>query len=87
MAMNETRTTRRELLRGAALAASVGFCGAAAAQQKLARNLVQYQETPKGEQSCAGCLHFEAPRGCRLVEGDIDPKAWCALFAARPPGG
>jgi hypothetical protein len=74
---------RRELLCAAAAAAAIG-CGAPAAAQKISRTLVQYQDTPKGEQSCATCLHFEAPRGCKLVDGDIDPQAWCSIFAPKP---
>jgi hypothetical protein len=65
-----------------ALAASIP--GRAAAQQKMAQKLVQYQEKPKGTQQCDQCLHFVAPAACKMVEGTINPKGWCALFAAKP---
>jgi len=54
------------------------------AQQKVAPKLVQYQEKPKGAQECDGCLHFVAPSSCKMVEGKINPKGWCALFAPKP---
>jgi hypothetical protein len=56
----------------------------AAAQEKIAPNLVQYQQKPKGTQECDGCLHFVAPNQCKVVSGTINPKGWCALFAAKP---
>ena len=58
--------------------------GRAAAQQKSAPSLVQYQQKPKGAQECDGCLHFIAPASCKVVSGVINPKGWCALFAAKP---
>ena len=75
--------SRRNFLCGATVALGAGFAARASAQQKIARNLVQYQPMPKDDKSCAMCMHFEAPRACRLVDGDIDPKAWCALFALK----
>src|SRR5262245_39877892 len=65
-----------------ALAATVP--GRAAAQQKVAQKLVQYQEKPKGTQECDECLHFVAPASCKVVDGKINPKGWCALFAPKP---
>ena len=56
------------------------------AQQKIAQKLVQYQQTPKKDQKCSGCLHFVPPDGCKLVEGKINPEGWCALFAPKPKG-
>jgi hypothetical protein len=73
------------VLRGAlALTGLVGLSKAAAAQQKAAKKIVQYQEKPKGAQECDTCLHFVAPNTCKLVEGPINPKGWCALFAPKP---
>jgi len=56
----------------------------AAAQQKMAQKLVQYQKTPKNNQKCSICLHFVPPDSCKMVEGKIDPNGWCALFAPKP---
>jgi hypothetical protein len=78
------RVSRRALLR-----VSVGLLAAlvpvkAGAQPKIAPKLVQYQEKPKGPQECDNCLHFVAPGSCKMVEGKINPKGWCQLYAPKP---
>jgi hypothetical protein len=76
---------RRVVLRGAvALAVLAGATGTVDAQKKAAQKMVQYQQKPKGTQECDECLHFEPPQSCKLVEGTINPKGWCSLFAAKP---
>jgi len=80
----EERTSRRQLLlAGVGLAVALAP-GRTAAQQKMAQKLVQYQQKPKGTQECDTCLHFVPPDGCKMVEGKINPKGWCALFAPKP---
>ena len=81
---SEFRASRRTLLRAAVALLAVGLPGRVAAQQKIAQKLVQYQEKPKGPQECDTCLHFVAPNGCKVVDGKINPKGWCALFAPKP---
>jgi hypothetical protein len=56
----------------------------AAAQQKVKPAMVQYQQTPKNKQQCDACLHWVAPDQCKLVEGKINPKGWCALYVVKP---
>ncbi len=76
--------TRRAIL-GVALGMLVALIPAAArAQTKIAQKLVQYQEKPKGPQECDNCLHFVAPSSCKMVEGKINPKGWCQLYAPKP---
>ena len=76
---------RRAILQGALAAALVMRTSIAAeAQQKAAKKMVQYQEKPKGNQECDKCLHFVAPDSCKVVEGKINPKGWCVLFAPKP---
>ncbi len=53
-------------------------------QPKIAQNLVQYQQKPKGAQECDNCLHFVPPDSCKTVAGKINPKGWCALYAPKP---
>src|SRR5580765_8362766 len=78
------RPSRRQwLLMGVGLIGAA-IPGRAGAQQKMAPKLVQYQEKPKGTQECDQCLHFVAPASCKMVEGVINPKGWCALFAPKP---
>ena len=50
----------------------------------MAQKLVQYQQKPKGAQECDQCLHWVPPDSCKMVEGKINPKGWCALFAPKP---
>lgn len=76
--------SRRALLR-----VGVGMLAAlipvkAVAQPKIAPKLVQYQEKPKGPQECDNCLHFVAPSSCKMVDGKINPKGWCQLYAPKP---
>ena len=77
--------TRRAVLQGALAAVIVGGAAAAArAQNKAKQSLVQYQETPKGDQACDKCLHWTPPDACKVVEGKINPKGWCALYLPKP---
>ncbi|MBS0551392.1 MAG: high-potential iron-sulfur protein [Proteobacteria bacterium] len=55
-----------------------------AAPAKMAQDKVQYQTQPKGEQKCAACQHFNADSNtCKLVEGQISPNGWCALWTKK----
>ena len=82
---NETsNTSRRRVLHvGLAILAAGAAARAttAAAQEKLAQNLVQYQDTPKDGAKCSACVNFEKPNGCKIVEGKISPEGWCVAFA------
>jgi hypothetical protein len=51
---------------------------------KVSQKAVKYQDTPKGEQHCDNCLHFEAPSSCKLVDGAISPQGWCMIYAKKP---
>lgn len=51
---------------------------------KVSQASVQYQSQPKGDQKCSECLHFIAESNtCKLVEGQISPDGWCALWAQK----
>jgi len=51
---------------------------------KMAQASVQYQAQPKGDQKCAGCMHFIAGTNtCKLVDGQISPEGWCSIWAAK----
>jgi hypothetical protein len=79
------RTSRRAVLWTAVSAVAATLIPARAdAQVKIAQKLVQYQEKPKGPQECDNCLHFVAPSSCKMVEGKINPKGWCQLYAPKP---
>ena len=48
---------------------------------KLSKAQAQYQDTPKGIQSCATCTLFVAPHGCKVVDGEVSPDGWCKAYA------
>jgi hypothetical protein len=77
--------SRRAVLQaGIAVAGAAGLAGQARAQdEKIAKELVLYQDTPNNGQECDICEHFEPPNGCKLVAGEISPKGWCGVFAAK----
>ena len=86
------KTSRRGVLPGAmAVIATVGAAGAAAAatggqryaQEKLAQNIVQYQQTPKDGARCEMCVNWVAPNSCKIVAGTINPHGWCIAFAPK----
>lgn len=79
---------RRAALRGlvgVGLGAATLAAGArtARAQEKLAKNIVQYQEMPKDGAECDKCVNWVAPNQCKIVAGNINPKGWCVAFAPK----
>jgi len=79
---------RRKLLRGALATGCalwlVRAFGAETAVRKLSKAQAKYQEQPKGDQTCATCMHFiAASNSCKLVDGDVSPTAWCMLWAKK----
>lgn len=52
--------------------------------KKVAQANVLYQNQPKGEEKCAGCINFIAESNtCKLVEGQISPEGWCNLWTRK----
>ncbi|MEO1105989.1 MAG: high-potential iron-sulfur protein [Pseudomonadota bacterium] len=55
--------------------------------QALEPAAVQYQLEPKGDQRCDNCAFWlpgSDPAGvgaCSMVKGEIQPDAWCAIWA------
>lgn len=79
------RASRRTVLwTGVGAVAATLISARAGAQAKIPQKLVQYQENPKGPQECDNCLQFVAPGSCKVVEGKINAKGWCQLYAAKP---
>jgi hypothetical protein len=57
---------------------------APAAQAKVSQASVQYQAQPKDGKKCADCMHFIAESNtCKLVEGNISPDGWCAIWVMK----
>jgi len=74
--------SRRRLITGTlgGTALAMAMPRGARAQQKWSRADALYQDHPKDGFSCAFCTLFVKPRGCKVIEGDIDPKGWCKFF-------
>jgi|ERR1700678_861724 secreted PhoX family phosphatase len=79
--------SRRDLLRGAAVAAGAAAVLAGTvlpAEAKMAQKAAGYQETPaKDGSNCASCALFQAPSSCTLVDGTISPSGWCRFYAKK----
>jgi hypothetical protein len=41
---------------------------------------VAYQDHPDGDKRCEKCAQFQAPDGCKMVEGAISPQGSCRIF-------
>ena len=81
-------TSRRDMLRtGAMIAAGVAGVAAAssarAEDEKIAQELVQYQNQPKDGQECDKCAQWVDPDACKIVAGKINPKGYCVAFAPK----
>lgn len=78
--------SRPKLSRRSLLLAATGTLAAAvipireARAQKASKADVKYQDTPKDGQKCSGCVYFQAPSTCGVVEGKISPDGWCAMY-------
>jgi hypothetical protein len=52
----------------------------AAASPKISKTAVAYQDHPDGDKRCEKCAQFQAPDGCKMVEGAISPQGSCRIF-------
>jgi High potential iron-sulfur protein len=85
------KISRRYVLTAAAEAAVGVVAGAAivtspmpAHAAKAPQKGVKYQDTPKGDQSCANCALFEPPSSCKTVDGTVSPDGWCMVYVKKP---
>lgn len=82
----ETGLSRRQILRGAAIAAGSAAVLAGTvvpAQAKMSQKAAGYQGTPKDGASCATCALFTPPSSCNLVDGTISPNGWCRFYSKK----
>ena len=77
--------SRRSLLRSAVGSAGGAILcarpNAAAAAIKISQKAVAYQDHPEGDKRCDKCAQFQAPNGCKMVDGTINPQGYCRIFA------
>ena len=64
-----------------AMAALPMFAIAARGSDKMTQKQAEYQDMPNGIYSCGLCSLFEAPDGCKVVEGAVSKDGWCKAFA------
>lgn len=55
--------------------------GHAQQRAKMSKQQAEYQDGPKGIQSCATCSLFDEPDQCRIVDGKVSPNGWCKAYA------
>ena len=84
-----TRFTRRRLLQTASVAVpALGLAvlghQRAEAQEKVAKDSVNYRSSPENGQRCADCRFFQEGGTCERVKGEISPDGWCTLWSPKP---
>ena len=75
---------RRKVVGAVVMGVSAGLLfqiTSAHASEKMTRQQAQYQDTPKDIYSCEVCSLFEAPKSCKVVEGEVSKDGWCKAFA------
>ncbi len=55
-------------------------------QHKTSKAASVYMEGDQGPFKCSHCKEFEAPNGCEIVEGLIDPEGCCNLYVKKGGG-
>jgi len=82
-ACNQPGVSRRTILIATGAAPLLVLTGGEA-QAKIGQAAVKYQTTPKDGRQCDGCAQFVAPSSCKVVDGEIAPTGWCALWVKKP---
>lgn len=80
---HDKRLDRRTVLIAAAAAVPALTLMGTAAQAKMAQTAVKYQKTPNDGKQCDACNFFIAPNACKMVDGEIAPTGWCALWVKK----
>jgi hypothetical protein len=76
--------SRRSLLSSAAAAGVFSVRSKpAAAQPKISKVAVNYQDRPDGDKRCDRCIQFQPPDACKIVEGPVSPQGSCRIFTLR----
>lgn len=92
MNYRQKRFTRRELIKLAALGATIPFTWGLinkAEAAKASKALMKYQETPNGNEKCSNCMQFipgdtpDANGECKVVQGSISPQGWCTAYSKK----
>ena len=85
----DTSRRRAVFVGGALLAGVASGLATLPVGAKAKKSDLQYQDTPRDGNKCAGCKHFSpgssgAGEGtCAMVEGTVSAQGWCQAFAAK----
>jgi len=72
----------RSTLMAAALPMAAATCPAHA--NKADKTDLAYRDKPAANgKRCSSCASFVAPRGCRVVDGDVSPDGWCIAYSEK----
>ena len=77
------------VLAAGAVAPQLSTSVSAAAEKKLSKAAVKYQNTSNNGKDCDDCLQFipgkieSAPGTCKVVEGEINPHGYCIAWVAK----
>jgi hypothetical protein len=85
---NDSRLSRRSLLKSAVVLTGAACSGLLAhrqalAQGKASKEAMKYQDHPNGDKKCSECMQFVAPNSCKVVEGVISPNGYCIAFVKK----
>lgn len=84
---DQSAMSRRKLLKVGMGAAAILGVSAAAAEAQIAHKASQkdagYQDSPNGAQNCGNCRNFQAPSGCRVIEGTVSANGYCRMYAKK----
>jgi hypothetical protein len=47
---------------------------------KMTQASVGYKGSPNGSENCGNCRLFQAPSGCKSVEGSVSANGWCRIW-------
>lgn len=65
----------------------LAIAGCSSVTGKAAKDQVNYQEHPKGDQQCSNCQYYVQPGDgentgtCRRVKGTIEADDWCSVYS------
>ena len=91
----QKKLSRRELLKGGAMLASIAVLATTAAITSTSaiagvpQAAMQYRDTPNGKQDCSNCSLFvpgssaTANGTCKVVDGSISPHGYCVAYAVK----
>ncbi len=80
------RAPRRRFVQLVGTGIVLSIAGCSNISGKAAKDQVNYQDHPKGDQQCSNCQYYTPPQDgentgtCSRVEGAIEPDDWCNVY-------